>query len=206
MPRAHASVGPIVVRPLRRAVRQTARSTVIAGRQNSSFSNQNRPHASSLASRASSDEVRDVHKVGIPTRARIVHAQNYARSSILRIMLNYVLCLILGLVAGISSGIFGIGGGIIIVPALILMFQFSQQKAQGTSLVALLAPVGILAVMNYWKANNADLVFGGLIAAGYLGGAYYGSKFALSVSSDELRRYFGIFMICLGVLFVTKRI
>lgn len=150
--------------------------------------------------------MRDINEVGIPTWACVIHAKNYGRSSILLSMLSYLGCLLLGIVAGVSSGVFGIGGGIIIVPALIIMFKFTQQKAQGTSLVALLAPVGILAVMNYYKANNADITFGGLIALGYLGGAFYGSKFALSVSSDDLRRYFGIFMIGLGVLFVTKRI
>lgn len=121
-------------------------------------------------------------------------------------MVAYFLCALLGLVAGVSSGIFGIGGGIIIVPALILMFQFSQQKAQGTSLVSLLAPVGILAVMNYYKSGNADLRYGALIALGYLGGAFMGSKVALAASSGDLRRAFGVFMIVLGILFVSGKI
>lgn len=117
----------------------------------------------------------------------------------------YALCIVLGVIAGISSGVFGIGGGILIVPALVFMFKFSQQKAQGTSLAALLAPVGILAVMNYYRSGNANLLYGGLIGVGYLGGALVGSKFALSVSSGDLRRGFGCFMIVLGLYFIFQK-
>ena len=81
-----------------------------------------------------------------------------------------VYCIIIGLAAGVLGGLFGIGGGIIIVPALGLAFGFSQHKAQGTSLVALLAPVGLLALMNYYREGNADLVKGAWIAAAFFVG------------------------------------
>ncbi len=114
-------------------------------------------------------------------------------------------CLVLGAVAGLSSGIFGIGGGIIIVPALIAAFGFTQQKANGTSLASLLAPVGIFAVLNYHKSGNIDLRYAGCIALGYLGAAYSGSKFAISVSSEALSRGFGILLIVVGLLMVTGK-
>jgi len=117
----------------------------------------------------------------------------------------YILCILIGILAGVSSGIFGIGGGILIVPALILAFGFTQQKAQGTSLASLLLPVGILAVINYYKSGNANLWYGGMIGLGYLGGALLGSKVALDASSDDLRRWFGGFMIVLGLWFVFKK-
>ena len=114
------------------------------------------------------------------------------------------LCVVLGVFAGVSSGIFGIGGGILIVPALMIMFKFSQKTAQGTSLAALLAPVGILAVANYHRSGNLDVRAAVGIAAGYFGGAYLGSKFALSVSNDQLRQGFGVFMIVLGLAILLK--
>ncbi|MBL8087704.1 MAG: sulfite exporter TauE/SafE family protein [Chthonomonas sp.] len=118
--------------------------------------------------------------------------------------MEFVLCIVLGLIAGLSSGVFGIGGGILIVPALVLAFKFSQQKAQGTSLAALLMPVGIFAVMNYYRSGNADLKFGALIGAGYLGGAFFGSKIALAASQQSLSRAFGVFMIALGLWFIFR--
>lgn len=120
-------------------------------------------------------------------------------------MVKAILCAVLGVIAGLSSGLFGIGGGIIIVPALIFMLSFSQHKAQGTSLAALLAPVGILAVIEYYRAGNADLFAGGFIALGYLGGALVGTRIALGLQADDMRRYFGVFMIALGIYFVVKR-
>jgi uncharacterized membrane protein YfcA len=119
--------------------------------------------------------------------------------------MEYFICIVIGALAGVSSGVFGIGGGILIVPALILAFGFTQQKAQGTSLASLLLPVGILAVINYHKSGNANLWYGGMIGLGYLGGALMGSNVALSTSSDDLRRWFGVFMVALGLWFIFKK-
>ena len=113
--------------------------------------------------------------------------------------------LAIGLIAGVLGGLFGIGGGILIVPACIYVFGFTQQKAQGTSLVALLAPVGALAVLNYAKAGNIDWKIGGLIAAGFLGGAFLGSKISLSLDENLLRKSFAIFIGVVAVMLFFKK-
>ncbi|MBS1706334.1 MAG: sulfite exporter TauE/SafE family protein [Armatimonadetes bacterium] len=121
-------------------------------------------------------------------------------------MADLILCFVLGAVAGASSGIFGIGGGLIIVPALIAFFKFSPQKATGTSLAALLAPVGIFAVINYYRANSADLRLAVAIASGYLASAYLGSRVALSTNSHTLKLAFGCLLVIIGILMVTEKI
>lgn len=108
---------------------------------------------------------------------------------------NEILALVIGAMAGVLGGSFGIGGGILIVPALVVGFGFSQQKAQGTSLVALLAPVGILALIEYYKRGEADLKLGGLIALGFLFGAFGGSQLALGLDELTMRRSFAAFLV-----------
>lgn len=100
----------------------------------------------------------------------------------------------IGLVSGILSGFVGVGGGVIIVPALIYVLGMGQLDAQGTSLFVLLLPVGILAVMNYWKSGNINWQFGIIIALTFVIGGYVGSKFALKISPSLVRFIFGIIM------------
>lgn len=119
--------------------------------------------------------------------------------------MEIVLCLVIGIIAGIAGGLFGIGGGIIIVPALAFLLGFSQKKAQGTSLVALLAPVGILALMNYYRENQVDLAKGAYVALGFLVGAYLGSKVAVGLDDDLMRKMFSIFLIAVGVYMFFKK-
>lgn len=109
-------------------------------------------------------------------------------------MANIIWGLVIGLGAGLLSGLFGIGGGIVIVPALILALGFSQHKAQGTSLMALLLPVGLLGVINYFKDKNVDIQAGLAIAAGVFAGAFFGSKFALNLDEVTMRKSFAIFL------------
>lgn len=113
--------------------------------------------------------------------------------------------ILLGLVAGTMGGLFGIGGGIIIVPALVLAAGFSQQMAQGTSMVALLAPVGIFGLMNYYKDHSADLYRGALIALGFLAGAYFGSKLALSLDEALMRRMFASLLVVVGLYMFFRK-
>lgn len=120
-------------------------------------------------------------------------------------IVEIAICLAIGLLAGVSSGLFGIGGGILIVPLLILAFQLSQQKAQGTSLLVLLAPVGLLAVKNYWDKEMIDLAKGGWIALGLFLGAFLGSKIAVELDPILMRRLFAGFLVVVAVyLFVKK--
>ncbi len=104
----------------------------------------------------------------------------------------------IGLVAGVLSGLFGIGGGLIIVPALALAMGFEQQTASATSLVALLFPVGALAVWTYWQAGKISgehVTAGLLIAAGMLAGGLFGAKFGIGLDPLIARRAFAVFMV-----------
>lgn len=103
-----------------------------------------------------------------------------------------------GFLAGIASGMFGIGGGIIIVPVLVLGFKMEQQVASGTSLIALLLPVGAFAVWNYWQAGKigAEHFSGGLwLAVGIAAGAFFGSNIAIGLNPETLRKIFAGFMV-----------
>ena len=109
----------------------------------------------------------------------------------------FVLILV-GLAAGTLSGLVGVGGGIIIVPALVFFLGFSQQAAQGTSLGLLLLPVGILAVINYYNKGYIDLKVVAIMCAAFVFGGWLGSKLALSLSQELVKRIFAV------VLFYTS--
>jgi uncharacterized membrane protein YfcA len=100
-----------------------------------------------------------------------------------------------GLVAGVAAGMFGIGGGVIIVPALILLLGFDQHAASGTSLVALLAPVSIFAVLAYHRAGKLNLKVALVMAAGLWVGGYFGGLIANALPNDDLRRMYGVFLL-----------
>ncbi len=101
----------------------------------------------------------------------------------------------LGLVAGVASGMFGIGGGVIIVPVLILLLGFDQHAASGTSLVALLAPVSVFAVLAYYRAGKLNLKVALWMAAGLWAGGYFGGLIANNLPNDDLRRAYGVFLL-----------
>ncbi len=105
--------------------------------------------------------------------------------------------LLVGLAAGLLSGLFGVGGGIIVVPAMVLFFGMTQQSAIATSLIALLLPVGLLAVMEYYrsgKISTENIWIGLIIAIGLFAGAYFGAKIATHLSNEMLRKAFAVFM------------
>ena len=114
-------------------------------------------------------------------------------------ILDLIIYVMIGIVAGILSGLFGIGGGVIIIPALVYLEGFSQLKAQGTSLVALLPPVGILAFLEYYKRGNTDLYAGIIICIAMVISAKFGAQFANILPLDVMRKAFGIFVILVGV-------
>ncbi len=117
-----------------------------------------------------------------------------------------LLLLIVGLAAGFLSGLIGIGGGIIIVPALVLFLGFSQKLAQGTSLGILLLPVGILAVIQYYKQGYLNVNYVLIIASAFVLGSFLGSKLALSVSDEKMKKIFALvlLLISLKMLFFDK--
>jgi uncharacterized membrane protein YfcA len=100
----------------------------------------------------------------------------------------------IGVIAGILSGFVGVGGGIIIVPALVYSLGMTQHAAQGTSLFILLLPVGILAVYNYSKTDNINWKFGLIVALTFVVGGYIGSKLSLKLSPGMVKLIFGIIM------------
>ena len=106
--------------------------------------------------------------------------------------------LLVGLVVGMVSGVVGIGGGILFVPALVWLAGMDQHRAQGTSLGALLAPVGILAFLEYYRKGNADLRVAALLAAGFLVGGYFGAVGAQHIPEIWLRRIFAVTLIAVG--------
>lgn len=108
-----------------------------------------------------------------------------------------ILLLIIGLAAGMLSGLVGVGGGIIIVPALVFFLGFSQHEAQGTSLGLLLLPVGILAVMNYYNKGYIDIKVVLVMCVAFVIGGWLGSKLALSLSQETIKKVFAV------VLFYT---
>jgi hypothetical protein len=108
------------------------------------------------------------------------------------------LILLVGLVVGMVSGVVGIGGGILFVPALVWLMGMDQHKAQGTSLGALLAPVGIFAFYEYYRKGNADVRVALLLAVGFLVGGYFGAVGAQQISDLWLRRIFATTLIVVG--------
>lgn len=113
-------------------------------------------------------------------------------------MTTIIILLCIGLIAGILSGLVGIGGGIIIVPALVYFMSMSQQQAQGTSLAVLLLPVGILAVYYYYNAGFVDVKSALIISITFVVGGYIGSKIAISIDQSMLKKVFGIFLLLLS--------
>jgi len=105
-----------------------------------------------------------------------------------------LMLVVIGLAAGMLSGLIGVGGGIIIVPALIFFLGFNQHEAQGTSLGLLLLPIGILAVFNYYQRAYIDVKYVLIMAGGFLIGGYLGSKLALTISELALKRIFAIIL------------
>lgn len=106
--------------------------------------------------------------------------------------------LLVGIVVGMVSGVVGIGGGILFVPALIWFAGMSQHRAQGTSLGALLAPVGLFAFLEYYRKGNADIRIAVLLGLGFLVGGYFGAVGAQHISDLWLRRIFAVTLIGVG--------
>ncbi len=108
------------------------------------------------------------------------------------------MALLIGLGVGAVSGVIGIGGGILLIPALIFFFGMDQIRAQGTSLGALLAPVGLFAFLEYYRKGNADLRIALLLAAGFTVGGYFGALGAQHISELWLRRIFALTLLAVG--------
>jgi uncharacterized membrane protein YfcA len=115
------------------------------------------------------------------------------------------LYLLLGLVIGAISGVVGTGGGVLIVPALVFLFNMDQRRAQGTSLGALLAPIGILAFWEYHKSGHVDVSAALMIALGFAIGGYFGGHWAQQLPELVLRRALGGLMLIVGARLLLGR-
>ena len=113
-------------------------------------------------------------------------------------MPNIVLYILLGLVAGAFSGVVGLGGGVVIVPALVFLFGMTQHQAQGTTLALLVPPIGILAALEYYKRGYVDLRIAAFICLGFVLGGLIGAKIATGLPNDVLRKIFGGALLLIG--------
>jgi uncharacterized membrane protein YfcA len=112
--------------------------------------------------------------------------------------------LLLGLAAGVMSGLFGIGGGVIIVPLLCTLFKYEQRKAAGTSLAALLLPVGLPGVLLYNQAGELSFLSAAPVAFGLLVGALGGARLAIGLKPIIVKRLYGFFLLVIGLLFIFQ--
>jgi len=111
----------------------------------------------------------------------------------------------IGIVTGIMAGMLGIGGAIIMIPALVYLMGFSQQTAQGTSLAVMLPPIGIIAAYNYYKAGHVNFKFALILAAFFLVGSYFGSKFALTIPQTVLKKIFGVLLLLVAAKMLLSK-
>jgi uncharacterized membrane protein YfcA len=110
-----------------------------------------------------------------------------------------ILLILIGLFAGFFSGMIGLGGGLIIIPALMYLLHMNQYTAQGTSLAIMLPPIGLMAAFNYYKAGQLNLKFAMIIAAAFFIGGYFGSRWALNIPEVILRRIFAVTLIIVAI-------
>ncbi|MFA5388167.1 MAG: sulfite exporter TauE/SafE family protein [Candidatus Omnitrophota bacterium] len=113
--------------------------------------------------------------------------------------MNTFFSILIGLVTGVFSGFFGIGGAVILIPALIYIFKFSQHLSQGTALAALLLPVGILAVITYYKAGNINIKVAAFVALGFIIGGFIGASVVQLVPNLMLKRLFACLLLFISI-------
>lgn len=107
--------------------------------------------------------------------------------------------IIIGLITGFLAGMLGIGGGLVVIPALAMVLGMTQHAAQGTSLAMMLPPIGIIAAYNYYKAGHVDIKFALILAVLFIIGSYFGSKVAIKLPQEVLKKIFGVFLLLVAV-------
>jgi uncharacterized membrane protein YfcA len=117
----------------------------------------------------------------------------------------YLSYIILGLVAGMFGGFFGIGGATIIIPAMVYLFGMTQHQAQGTSLAIMIPPIGLLAAMRYYYSGNVKLNMAVFVCLGFLAGGLIGAHFAQNVPDPTLKKFFGIFLLFVAIRMIVGK-
>ena len=120
-------------------------------------------------------------------------------------MWQILLYIMWGLIAGVASGFFGIGGGVILIPVLGLLFGLSQHQAQGTTLALMVPPIGLLAALKYYHAGNVDLKIAAFVCLGFFFGGYLGATFVHHVPDAVLRRVFGFILLYVSLKLIFYR-
>ena len=113
--------------------------------------------------------------------------------------------ILLGLAAGAVSGLMGMGGNVILVPALVYLLGFSQHRAQGTTAALMSLPIGLLAAVSYYKQGLVDLRVAGLLFAGFLFGALAGSRIAIGLSQGTLKKILGFFLLTIALAMISEK-
>lgn len=116
-----------------------------------------------------------------------------------------ILYILIGILAGVFGGFLGLGGGVIIIPALIYFFKFSQHQAQGTAIATLLPPIGLLAAFKYYKSGNVNIPIAIFIALGFFIGGYIGASLANKIPEEKLRFCFALLLLALSLHLLFKK-
>lgn len=116
-----------------------------------------------------------------------------------------IILAIIGLLSGILSGVLGVGGGIIVIPALVFILGLTQHQAQGTNLAFMLPPIGILAAWNYWNEGHVNWRFAIVLAIAFFIGAYFGSAISIHLSAKVLRKIFGVLMLVVAIKMIFSK-
>ena len=116
-----------------------------------------------------------------------------------------LILIVIGIITGIMAGMLGIGGAIIMIPALVFLLGISQQTAQGTSLAVMLPPIGIIAAYNYYKAGHANIKFAIILAVFFIVGSYFGSKLAINIPQNVLKKIFGILLLLVAAKMLLSK-
>lgn len=119
-------------------------------------------------------------------------------------MSEIIILLITGLLAGFVGGMMGVGGGVIVIPALIFIMGFSQHQAQGTALVFMLPPIGLMAAWNYYKAGYVNIKYAVLLTVAFVLGAWFGSMLAVQVPEKILKKIFGLMLLYMSYRMIFK--
>jgi hypothetical protein len=120
-------------------------------------------------------------------------------------LMQFLILIIIGLLGGFVSGSMGVGGGIIIIPALVFFLGLTQQQAQGTSIAVLSVPVALVAAVNYYKGGYINFKYAGIIILTFVIGSYFGSKLAVNIPAKVLQKGFGVLLLLVGIKMVLGK-